>query len=82
MEALIAGQHVHEEDLVLLGQLPDTTHGYGQFSSVLRSILLSMRSDPVIILLTLQEAQQQVTSLEELFERAEAEDSAEVCSSI
>ena len=76
VEALSAGQHVPEEKLVLLGQLPDASHG--QFHSVLRSILLPMRSDPVMALLTLRESQQQEASLEELFEQAEIEDNAEV----
>ena len=76
VEALSAGQHVPEEKLVLLGQLPDASHG--QFHSVLRSILLPMKSDPVMALLTLQESQQQKASLEELFEQAEIEDNAEV----
>ena len=37
-----------------------------------------MKKDPVVSLLTLKESQQQETSLEELFEKAETEDSAEV----
>ena len=81
MEALSAGQSITEEDLVLLGQLPDSIHGHWQFYSVLRSFLLSMRSNPVVTLLILQESLQEEVSLEELFERAEVEDSAEVCNS-
>ena len=78
VEALSAGQPITEEDLVLLGQLPDPIYGYKQFYSMLRFFLLSMRSNPVVTLLMLQESQQQEVSLEELFERAEVEDSAEV----
>ena len=63
---------------MLLGRLPDPIHGHLKFYSVLRSFLLSMRSNPVVTLLILQESQQQEASLEELFERAEKEDSAEV----
>ena len=63
---------------MLLGQLPDAKHGYGQFHSLLRSFLLPMKKDPVVSLLTLKESQQQETSLEELFEKAETENSAEV----
>ena len=78
MERLIAGQYVTKEEL--LGQLPDPPDNYRKFYSLLHSILLSMKSDPVVTLLTLQESQQQEASLEELFERAKNEDSAEVCS--
>ena len=78
VEALSAGQYVTMEKLVLLGELPGDTHG--QFYSLLRSILLPMKNNPVVDLLTLQESQQEA-SLEQLFERAEAEDSAEVCGS-
>ena len=78
MAALSSGQHVPLKDLVLLGQLPDAKHGYGQFHSLLRSFLLPMKKDPVVSLLTLKESQQQETSLEELFEKAETENSAEV----
>ena len=63
---------------MLLGELPGDTHG--QFYSLLRSILLPMKDNPVVDLLTLQESQQEA-SLQQLFERAEAEDSGEVCDS-
>ena len=65
---------------MLVGQLPHASPGHVQFHSLLRSILLPMKNDPVVALLTLQESQQQEMSLEELFERAEVEDNAEVCS--
>ena len=76
MEALNTGQTVTEEDLVLLGQLPDIT--YGRFHSRLRSVLLPMQNDQVVTLLSLRESQHQSTSLEELFEKAKREDSVEV----
>ena len=79
IERLVAGQHISEEDLVLLGQLPDATQGHEQLFILLRSFLLPMKSDPLVTLLTLQESQQQELSLEQLFVRAESEDSAEVC---
>ena len=81
MERLVAGEDVTEEDLILLGQLPDPTYGKGQFYCQLNSILLSMRSDPLVTLLILPESQQQKASLEQLFERAQTENSAEVCGS-
>ena len=80
MKALLEGQHVQKEDLLLLEQLPDVTNG--QFHYQFRCFLLHLKSDPVVTLLTLQESQQQETSLEELFERFEKEDSAEVCGGI
>ena len=81
MERLVAGQDITKEDLVLLGQLPDPTHYCGWFYPQLRSGLLSMKSDPLVTLLILPESQQEA-SLEQLFERAETENSAEVCWSI
>ena len=82
--ALSAGEDVTEEDLILLGQLPDPKPGQGQrqFYCELRSKLLSMKSDPLVTLLILPESKQQKASLEQLFERAESENSAEVCGSI
>ena len=79
LEALSAGQHVSEEDLVLLGQQPDSTQDHRHLFTLIRSFLLPMKSYPVLTLLTLPESQQQKASLEQLFERAETEDSAEVC---
>ena len=76
------GQNVTEKDLILLGQLPDLTHGQGQFYRQLHSILLSMKSHPLVTLLILPESQQQKASLEQLFEWAETEDSAEVCDTV
>ena len=79
MKKLIAGQHVTEEDLTLLGQLPDPRKGHGQFYHEMRSILLRVKSDPVVTLLALHESQEQEASLEKLFQRSQAEDNAEVC---
>ena len=76
MKALREGQHVQKEDLLLLEQLPDVTNA--QFHHHFRCFLLHLKSDPVVTLLMLQESQQQETSLEELFETFEKEDSAEV----
>ena len=78
VEALSAGQHVSEEDLLLLVQLRETTEGQEQLYSELRSFLLKMKGDPVVTLLTLQELKQLEASLEQRFKRAETEDNAEV----
>ena len=75
MKKLIAGKYVAEEDLMLLAQLPD-------FYSQLCSILLPMKNDPIVALLTLHKSQQQEVSLEELFKRVEMEDTAQVWSSM
>ena len=80
VEAISEGQHVQKEDLLLLGQLPDTTNR--QFYSLISPFLICLKSDPVVTLLTLEDSQQQETSLEELFERFEKEESAEVCGGI
>ena len=79
VEALSAGEDVTEKDLILLGQLPDPQ---GQFYCQLRSCLHSMKSDLLVPLLILPRSQQQKASLEQLFERAETENSAEVCGSM
>ena len=79
VEALSAGKHVSEEDLVLLGQLPDPRQAHRHLFTLIRTYLLLMKRNPVVTLLTLQESEQQKASLEQLFERAETEDSAEVC---
>ena len=81
VEALSAGKHVSEEDLVLLGQLPDPTQDHRHLFTLIRTFLLPMKRNPVVTLLTLQESEQQKASLEQLFEREETEDSAEVCCS-
>ena len=80
VEAISEGKHVQKEDLLLLGQLPDTTNG--QFYSLIRPFLMCLKSDPVVTLLTLEESQQQEASLEELFDRFEKEECAEVCGGI
>ena len=79
VEALSAGKHVSEEDLVLLGQLQDPTQGHSHLFTLIRTFLLPMKTNPVVTLLTLQESEQQKASLEQLFDRAETEHSAEVC---
>ena len=78
VEALSVGLHVPVENLVLLGLLPGAKDG--QFYSQLREILLPMKCDPVVALLILQEPHQ--ASLEQLFERVETEDTAEVCTGV
>ena len=75
MEKLIAGHHVTEEDLMLLCQLPDPTHGHGQFCN---EILVCVKNNPLVTLLALQ-SQEQEASLEQLFERTKVEKNAEVC---
>ena len=80
VEAISEGQRVQKEDLLLLGKLPDTANR--QFYSLISPFLICLKSDPVVTLLTLEESQQQEASLEELFERFEKEESAEVCGGI
>ena len=77
VETLSVSQHVPVENLVKLGLLPGAKDGH--FYSQLREMLLPMKCDPVVALLTLQEPQ---ASLEQLFERAETENTAEVCTGV
>ena len=76
VEKLSSGDQVTEEELVILGQLPDINTTSGKFYSVIRSHLLSMRNDPVISLLKIEGTG---PSLEERFMEANSKDSAEVC---
>ena len=75
VEKLSSGCQVTEEELVILGQLPDTNTTSGKFFSVLRNHLLSMRNDPVISLLMIEGEEH---SLEKRFQSAYSEDTAEV----
>ena len=75
VEKLSSGAQVSEQELVMLGQLPDLNTTSGKFYSVLRNHLLSMRNDPVISLLMIEGTG---PSLEERFKEANSKDTAEV----
>ena len=65
---------MREEELVLLGQLPDANTTSGRFYSVLLSHLLKMTNDPMIALLSLRGS----LLMEQLFDNARVYNSAEV----
>lgn len=71
-----AGEHVSEDSLELLCQLHDGNH---QLYTQLKDYLLPMKDDPVVALLTLRESHfKSHVSIEQLFEKAQEEDSPEV----
>jgi len=78
VEAISAGKPVTEDDLILLGQLPDANSSTRRFYTTLRTHLLSMQDDPVLSLLTLK-AQGAERSLDDLFSTCREVDTAEVC---
>ena len=53
--ALSAGEPVKEDDLILIGELPDDSVTSGQFYSVLREELLKLLEDPVLTLIELRD---------------------------
>ena len=79
VEAISAGQPVKEDDLILIGNLPDSKDQESRkFHTTLCNHLLGMEQDPVLSLLTLRVKGGKGKRLEELFERCRAERSAEV----
>ena len=53
--ALSSGEPVKEDDLILIGELPDDSVASGQFYSVLREELLKLLEDPVLSLIELRD---------------------------
>ena len=73
-----AGEHVSEDSLLYLCQLPDGSHG--QLYTQLKEYLLPMKDDPVVALLTLRESHfKRHVTIEQLFEKAQQDGNAEVC---
>ena len=69
------GENIDKDGLLLLCQLPDGSRG--KLYSQLRKILFPMKNDPVVALLTLKESKYS-HMIEELFDEAELNDTAEV----
>ena len=78
VEAISAGKPVTEDDLILLGQLPDANSSTQRFYTTLRTHLLSMQDDPVLSLLTLKVQGRERRSLDDLFSTCRDVDTAEV----
>ena len=53
--SMSAGEPVREDDLILIGELPDDTTATGQFYSVLREEMLNLIGDPVLSLIELRD---------------------------
>ena len=49
-----AGKAIREEDLILIGELPDSSSPDGQFYSVMREEILKLVDDPVLSLIELR----------------------------
>ena len=95
MQNIALGKEVTEEELVVLGKLPDASSTSGYFHSRLREHMFNMLDDPARVLLYLPRAQKKQQEsreeqemeeeegrkkLNELFQQAKEDDSAEVCS--
>lgn len=94
MQNMAVGKDVMEEELIVMGKLPDASSSSGVFHSKLREHLLKMADDPARALLFLplkkkksEEGDEEVEEgeeekgrekLDDLFEQAEVEDTAEV----
>ena len=94
MHNIAGGKEVMEEELVVMGKLPDASSSSGTFHSKLREHMLKMADDPARALLYLPlkkkkqeggskeeeegEEEQGRKKLNDLFERTEHEDTAEV----
>ena len=76
VEAISCRQEVSIDDLIILGQIPDSSTDSGQFYSHLKTLLLNMATNPAIALLNgVEEA---TSSLDDEFELARTSNSAEV----
>lgn len=93
MQNIALGKEVTEEELVVLGKLPDASSSSGYFHSRLREHMFKMLDDPARVLLYLPQAQKKQeetreeeemneekgrAKLNELFQQAKDDDSAEV----
>lgn len=65
-------ENIDKDDLLLLCQLPDGSRG--KLFSQLRTMLLPMKDDPVVALLTLKDG----VSVEDLFDEAVLNETPEV----
>ena len=52
---ITAGKTIREDDLILIGELPDDSSSDGQFYSVMRKEILKLVGDPVLSLIELRE---------------------------
>ena len=68
---------IDRSGLLLLCQLPDGSRG--KLFTQLRSLLLPMKDDPVVTLLTLK-GNKHGPTMEDMFDSAEMNDDPEVCS--
>lgn len=78
VEAISAGKPVTEEDLILIGQLPDTHSSTQQFYTTICTHLLSMQNNPFLFLLTLNVRGEEGWSLDDLFSTCRETNTVEV----
>ena len=81
VEAIASGREVSISDLIILGQLPDSTTESGLFYSRLRTLLLDMATNPAVALLKLSSdkgKEETTSSLDDVFQLARTTDSPEV----
>lgn len=77
--AMTSGESLREDELILIGELPDEKAESGQFYSVLRKELLKLIGNPVLSLIQLrQEERESGVKFSRLFAAAEYKNNAKV----
>ena len=77
--SLNSGQPLREDELILIGELPDETTESGQFYSLLRLELLKLIGNPVLSLIQLRlEEREAGMKFSRLFAAAEYKNNAKV----
>ena len=74
-----AGKAIREEDLILIGELPDSSSPDGQFYSVMRDEILKLVDDPVLSLIELRSEDKEAgTKFSRLFAAAQYKNNPKV----
>lgn len=77
--AMTSGEPLREDELILIGELPDEEAESGQFYSVLRTELLKLIGNPVLSLIQLREEEREMgVKFSRLFAAAEYKNNAKV----
>lgn len=77
--AMTKGEPLREDELILIGELPDEEAESGQFYSVLRTELLKLIGNPVLSLIQLREEEREMgVKFSRLFAAAEYKNNAKV----
>lgn len=78
--SLSAGEPIREDELILIGELPDEKTKSGQFYSILRDELLKLIDDPILSLIELSDDDRQARmKFSTLFAAAKYKNNPKVC---